>query len=270
MKKTILYGNMVLLLLVVAAFTSCSKKKELPIEEEELNFTNIGSVSNLPGFGKSDDMPEGIPFELPKGLRFVSRPDHPFDPDLSKLHGNMNTFYVDVNIERDSSWKESKLLTFPPGLVMLNIAPSRIQNGMLMGRVRINLPPNGRGPGGKKDTITVYLGVACMNSSKGLPWEDNQEPDTRNYVIGKGTHVPYVVTSNAEVLKFLSLLEDKPHLNLTRHQNPLDVYDPDYVEPEWMKPYNTIQTMFWKITDGNGLEEADIRELLKAIENKKR
>lgn len=85
---------MVLLLLVVAAFTSCSKKKELPIEEEELNFTNIGSVSNLPGFGKSDDMPEGIPFELPKGLRFVSRPDHPFDPDLSKLHGNMNTFYV--------------------------------------------------------------------------------------------------------------------------------------------------------------------------------
>jgi len=37
-----------------------------------------------------------------------------------------------------------------------------------------------------------------------------------------------------------------------------------------MKPYNTIQTMFWKITDGNGLEEADIRELLKAIENKTR
>ncbi|WP_448635808.1 hypothetical protein [Pedobacter panaciterrae] len=92
---------------------SCKKGEKNILKEEELPFTNIGSVNNLPGFGNDDDKPEGIPFELPTGLRFVSRPDHPFDPDLRKLHGNMNTFYVDVNIERDSTWKEDKLLTFP-------------------------------------------------------------------------------------------------------------------------------------------------------------
>lgn len=264
MKRTIMYYKMIAVLLIAVGVTSCSKKKEQP-PEEGIPFTSLSSVSNEPGFGDNDSAAVGTPFELPQGLRLVSRPDHPFDPDLSKLHGNMNTFYVDVNIVADSTWNGGEVV-FPEGLVFMEAGPSRIQNGMLMDRVHSRVPPY-RTNGGK-DTTTMYLGLACMNKSMALPFEENNEPDTRNYPIGKNTHKPTVITKNAQVLQFLSLLKNKPHLRVTKHYNPRDAYEPDYQFPEWMEPYSVIQTMFWQITDGIGLDEVDIRELLKAIENK--
>lgn len=256
---------MIAVLLLIAVVTSCSKKKDLP-PQEELPFTSLSSVSNEPGFGDSDSSAVGTPFELPQGLRLVSRPGHPFDPDLSKLYGNMNTFYVDVNIVSDSTWNGGEVV-FPEGLVFMETGPSRIQNGMLMDRVPLEVSPYSNNGGG--DTTTIYLGLACMNEGKGLPFEDNNEPDTRDYPIGKDMHKPTVITKNKQVLQFLSLLKNKPHLKLSRHHNPRDAYEPNYQEPEWMVPYTVIQTMFWKLTDGIGLEEAEIRELLKAIDNKR-
>jgi len=265
MKTTMIYCKMIGLLLLIAGLTSCSKKKELPIEEEKIPFTSLTGLNNEPGFGDSDSAAVGTSFELPKGLHLVSRPNHPFDPDLSKLHGIINTFYVDVNIVADSIWNGGEVV-FPEGLVFMDFGPSRVQNGVLMDRVHSRLPPY-RTNGGK-DTTTMYFGLACMNKSMGLPFEENNEPDTRNYPIGKNTHKPTVVTKNTQVLQFLSLLKDKPHLKLSRHYNPRDAYEPDYQFPEWMEPYAVIQTMFWQLTDGYGLDEVDIRELLKAIENK--
>lgn len=98
---------------------------------------------------------------------------------------------------------------------------------MLMGRVRINVPPYGSNGG--RDTITKYLGVACMNA------------------------------------KFLSLLDGRKNLRLTRHYNPWEQFNEDYVEPEWLRPYSVIQDMFWSMTDGAGLTEDDLEELLKAL-----
>jgi hypothetical protein len=264
MKRTILYCKIIGILLLIAGFISCSKKKELPLKEE-LPFSSLSSLSNEPGFGDSDSAALGTPFELPQGLHLVSRPNHPFDPDLSNLHGIINTFYADVNIVADSTWSGGEVV-FPVGLVFMETAPGRIQNGMLMDRVALRFPPY-RTNGGR-DTTTMYLGLACMNEGKGLPFEENNEPDTRNYLIGKNMHTPTVVTTNVQVLNFLSLLQNKPHLKLNRHFNPRDAYEPDYQFPEWMEPYAAIQSMFWKLTDGNGLEEADIRELLKTIEKK--
>lgn len=249
-------------ILCLTTLAWCSKSGEKPIEEEKLPFTQLANIANEPGFGDSDEEPVGTPFKLPKGLRFVQRPNHPFDPDIKKLHGNMNTFYVDINIVADSTWKGGEII-FPEGLVVMNVAPSRIQNGMLMGREPIPMPSYGNTGG--NDTTTFYLGVACMNSGKGLPWEENNTPDTRNYPIGKGMYIPTVVTKNEQALKFLSLLNNKPHLKLKQHYNPMDAYRPDYVQPAWLEPYSVIQTMFWKLTDGNGLAETDLRELMEAI-----
>lgn len=251
--------------MLASLFISCNKGKEPSPEQEELQFDNIGSVSHLPGFGNSDELPEGTPFELPKGLKFVNRPHHPFDPDIIKLKGNINTFYMDVNIVADDTWKGGGVV-FPEGLIVLNTALSRIQNGMLMDRDSIDIPPYD--PKESKDTSTYYLGVACMNAGKGIPWADNFGTDDRNYPVAKGMHKPYVVTTNPEVLKFLSLLKGKEHLRLTRHYNPRDLFREDYVEPEWMKPYTVIQEMFWKMTDGAGLAKSDLEELMEAIRKK--
>jgi hypothetical protein len=248
--------------LIIAVLSGCSKK-DATAEGQKLSFDRIESVKHLPGFGDSDGLPEGTPFKLPDGLKLVSRKDLPFDPAPSKVHGIANTFYVDINIVSDSTWGGGEV-TFPKGLVMLNIAPSRIQNGMLMGRVRINVPPY-RSIGGR-DTTTLYLGVACMNSSKGMPWADNFGPDDREFPIAKGLHKPYIVITNDKILKFLSILENKPHLALSRHYNPWERMKEDYKEPEWLKPYSEIQDKFWKLTDGDGLNKDDLQELLKAIQ----
>ncbi len=248
--------------LIIAVLSGCSKK-DATGEDQKLSFDRIESVRHLPGFGDSDELPEGRPFELPKGLRLVDRPNYPFNPDISKLKGIMNTFYIDVHIATDSTWGGGEF-EFPEGLVVLNTAPSRIQNGMLMGREPITAPPYNASNGG--DTITVYLGVACMNAGKGMPWADNFGTDDRYYPVSKGTHKPYVITTNAEILKFLSILRGKAHLKLTRHYNPWERMKEDYEEPEWLKPYSEIQDKFWKLTDGTGLNREDLRELLKAIQ----
>lgn len=248
--------------LIIAVLSGCSKK-DATAEYEKLSFDRIESVKHLPGFGDSDELPEGRPFELPKGLRLVDRPNYPFNPDISKLKGIMNTFYIDVHIATDSTWGGG-VFEFPEGLVVLNTAPSRIQNGMLMGREPITAPPYNASNGG--DTITVYLGVACMNAGKGMPWADNFGADDRYYPVSKGTHKPYVITTNAEILKFLSILRDKKHLKLTRHYNPWERMKEDYQEPEWLKPYSEIQDKFWKLTDGTGLNREDLQELIKAIQ----
>ncbi|RPD42071.1 hypothetical protein [Chitinophaga barathri] len=245
-------------MLVLAA--ACSDKDK----SSPLPFESIGSSKNQPGIGPNDGEPLGTAFTLPAGTRFVQRPNHRFDPDLDKLFGNANTFYVDVHLVNDDTVKGDRMIEFQPGLVMMDVAPGRIQNGMLMDRVLINMPPTGSGPGGVNDTVTVYLGVVCLNEDRGVPWGDNQEDDTRDYPIAKGMYLPSVVTSDPNLLRLISLLDGKD-LRLKRHYNPREIFDEHYIEPEWMQIYSMIQKMVWKITEENGLGKEDIRELTNAL-----
>jgi len=225
----------------------------------------IPSAKSEPGIGENDGKPSTTPFKLPPGLRFVERPNKPFDPDIKKLHGNVNTFYADVHIEvnRDSLKVDAPTqITFPPGLVMLCVAPSRIQNGMLMGRVRINVPPTGIGPGGTRDTITLNLGMVCLNEGFGLPWEENiQGPgDIKNYPIGKGMYKPAGITTHKGLLQLAELLDQYPKLKLTKHYNPHLQFNEDYVQPEWMKIYSRIQEIVWMVTEGGGITKGELEK----------
>jgi hypothetical protein len=225
----------------------------------------IPSAKSERGIGENAGKPSTTPFKLPAGFRFVERPNKPFDPDIKKLHGNVNTFYADVHIEvtRDSLKVDAPTqITFPPGLVMLCVAPSRIQNGMLMGRVRINVPPTGIGPGGSRDTITINLGLACLNEGFGLPWEENIQgaEDIRNYPIGKGMYKPAGIITHKGLLQLAELLDQYPKLKLTKHYNPHLQFNDDYVQPEWMKIYGRIQEMVWMATDGDGITKGELEK----------
>ncbi|MGX5820985.1 hypothetical protein ACWKWU_22500 [Chitinophaga lutea] len=243
-----------LLFAVCVTLAACSGKNNGP-GGGELPFTSIEKASSQAGIGLNEGTPPGTPFTLPAGLKFVTRKGRPFDPDLSKLHGNMNTFYADIHIYNEKPEKDT--VEFPPGLTFVDINPSKIQNGILMDRVYFVV--NGL------DTTTVNIGLGCLNEHFAQPWSDNQDADTKDYPIGKGMYAVGNVTNDPGLLKLISMVKELPKLRVKQHYNPYELFEEDYVEPEWMKVYSVMQEMLWKITDGYGMSEDDILELNRVL-----
>lgn len=236
-------------------------KKDLRLDDH-LPYITVSPIKNEPGFGETEGNPQGTPFIVPRGLQLVERNHHPFDPSIDKLFGHINTFYFDVNIVRDSSW-QGESLVFPPGLVVNSIGEGRRQNGLLIERVILPVPPYR--VNSSNDTLTFYVGVACINEKKAFPWENNYEDDIKDYPIGKGMYMPSVVTRNPEILTFLSFVEGRDHLRLKAHHNPWAQFEEGYVRPAWLLPYDVIQEKLWKLTDGKGLTQIDLEELKKVL-----
>jgi hypothetical protein len=254
------------MLILTAAIIPAKAQSTQDLVKKNMDLMSIAipSAKSEPGIGENDGTPSTTPFKLPPGFRFVQNPDKPFDPDIKKLRGVINTFYVDVHIEvnREIIKKDGPtIITFPEGLVVLNIAPSRLQNGMLMDREPVTVPPGGIGAEGK-DTFTVYLGVACLNEGSALPWEENiQGPDDiKNYPIGKGMYKPIGVTTHKGLLELARLLSQYPKLKLKQHYNPHLQFNDDYVQPEWLKIYGRIQEMVWKVTEGGGITKGELEK----------
>lgn len=255
------------LTLAVLCMVACSKGQSegLPDPSAEGNDWDIviPSSRDLEGLGENDGFPQGTPWLLPAGIEVVERPDKPFDSDLGLLHGSMNTFYADINFV--NHLQVSVMVEIPGGLVCVFKHEGRTQNGIATSVSRIQVPPTYAEVGTPADTTTIYLGMACINYAKALPWEENQTWDTRDYPIGKDMYQPTVVTSDPNLLKLLTILKDYPKLHLTRHYNPWDAFEPDYETPEWLVIYDRIQQAIWAITDGPGLMRKDYRELMESL-----
>ncbi|WP_315822462.1 hypothetical protein [Paraflavitalea speifideaquila] len=254
-------------LLWLAVISSMQLRAQSPQDMVKKNLDDlkivIPGIGKEPGLGQNEGIPEGTPFKLPRGMRFVQRPNKAFDPNPKLLLGNANTFYADVNIEinRDSVQVGAPtFITFEPALVMLSAASSRYQNGMFMDRIRITIPPTGIGPGGLRDTITVYIGLVCLNKSLAMPWEENIQDtdDVKDYPIGKGKYMPAVITNHKGLQQLAALLAQYPKLKLTKHWNPQQMYQDGYEEAPWNKIYSRIQEMVWKVTDGPGITKGEL------------
>lgn len=261
--------------MVLLTATSCKKSGvDDDLGDGGLNdFTIvIPSAKSELGIGDNDGVPAHTPLELPDGIRFVSRPNKPFDPDVSKLYGNVNTFYADVNVlvARDTIENTTPYqFILPRGLLFIRTINSKIQNGLLMDRVVINIPPKAsNGSTGGKDTITVYVGLACINAGFGLPWEENIQgsADIRHYPIGKDMYLPLGVTKHSGLLQLAELLSQYPKLRLKQHYDPNLLFDEEYEQPEWMQIYFRIQEMVWKLTDGPGIMRGELEEFKKELE----
>lgn len=247
-------------LLLAFSCLACSKSNNAQDGSANDYSILIGSSKEAVGIGVNDGVPEGTTLTLPPTIEVVRRPNHQFDPSLDKLNGHMNTFYTDLHLVNNAACGTAPVaINLPKGLVFVNRSGARMQHGLLISDVVILVPPGTCT--NSKDTVTVYLGLACLNKTKGLPWEENWEPDTREYAIGKDMHEIGKITNDANLLKLLKLFENKPRLKLSRHFNPFDALDDDYVMPEWMEIYNEIQSAIWAITDGPGLLKKEHDEL---------
>lgn len=241
---------------------ACDKKNKQQSGTDNPYPDGIKASFNQPGIGPTPGNPTGTPFELPPGVRLVDRPNFRFDPDLKRLHGNSNAFYVALHLVNDST-KGDRLIEFPPALVMLSTSNKEYQNGMLMDRIRITIPPNGQGPGGTNDTTTIYIGVVCLNENLMNPFMGNTHPDAEMYTIADGTFKPFVVSNDPNLLKLIRVLEGYD-LRLKRHYTVPEGNAGE--EPEDQRIYTLIQQMVWKITDDNfGITSADMEELVEAL-----
>ncbi|TYP96626.1 hypothetical protein BC792_105117 [Sphingobacterium allocomposti] len=224
----------------------------------------VASSKGQPGIGPSDALPHGTPLSLPEGIRIVERRHHPFDPDLQKLYAHVNFFYVDVNLVNDRMPGTPPVtVEFPPGLVVVSMDHDK-QNGISVSKYLVQVPPTERFGGGR-DTTTIYIGMACINADRSMPWYDNQGEEMR-YPIARNNFRDFLVTSDKNLMQFIDILKDYPKLRITQHWDPVAAHEPDYVTPPWMRIYNTIQDLIWQITDGEGIEQRDIDDLKKLLE----
>ncbi|MCP3168593.1 hypothetical protein [Myxococcus qinghaiensis] len=204
---------------------------------------DAGVNKERPGFGEDPGAPVGTTFTLPPGVEIVG-PLYGAS-DATKDCGNgvapVGTGpAVLVCVPLRNNTGAPVQVTFPPGLVMLNVSPSRIQNGMLMGRVRINVPPTGIGPGGidggadgggEEELYVVPFHLYCLNEARGPSEQDGP------FELGP-------VSTDPDILELLNLLEGKT------------IDDEDEAD--------VVQDALYSITEYNGLTEED-REAIRKL-----
>ncbi|WP_338865386.1 hypothetical protein [Myxococcus stipitatus] len=201
---------------------------------------DAGVNKERPGFGEDPGQPVGNPFVFPPGIELAGEPYGASDADGDcgngvAPQGTGQGVLVCVPLRNLSGAPVT--MTFEPALVMLSMSTSRYQNGMLMDRVRITIPPTGIGPGGvdagpdagsEEKPYIVPLHMYCINEKR-APSEEG---------------VPYalsVVSTDPDILTLLDLLKNK----VIKGQDAITV----------------VQDALYSITEYNGLTDEDRRRI---------
>lgn len=197
---------------------------------------DAGVNKERPGFGEDPGAPVGTTFEFPPGIELAGDPYGATDADgdcgngVAPL-GTGESVWVCVPLRNLSGAPVT--MTFEPALVMLSMSASRYQNGMLMDRVRITIPPTGIGPGGVdagpdagagEKPFIVPLHMYCLNEQR-APSEEGVR-----YALGP-------VSTDPDILALLNLLKNK----VISSQDDVSV----------------VQDAIYSITEYNGLTDED-------------
>jgi hypothetical protein len=261
MKSRFFLQPLVFLGLLILAF-SCKKTENETGDNPGGggNVAPIGSSKNRPGLGNSAGLPEGVDLQLPPCVRIVDRPNYRFNVNETKIYGFTETFYVPVSFVNTCA--DPATVELNDGLILISEFQEG-QNGLLVERVRVNVPPSHINGGGAADTTTIYLAVSCLNEKKAPPIS-RFSPD---YNIGDFGYRVGKVTNDPNLLQFLALLKDKTGLRVSSFilNHPPD---PDQETP-LRKMYAEIQGALWEITDGDGLTAAEVKKLKDKLEKYK-
>lgn len=250
-------------LLLLAACKKNDSDTDFPHKDDDA--VAIGSSKDRPGLGDSEETPLGNTLTLPDGIRIVKRPHKKFDPDIQKLYAHANAFYVDINFVNDRMPGTPPVyVELPPGLIGVSMDHDK-QNGLSIEKYLIPVPPTER-IGGGRDTTTVYVGMLCINKRRSMPWYDN-DGEELHYPVSRNNYEQFVVTSDLNLQAFLEVVKNKPGLKVTRHWDPVEAHEPDYVIPEWIKIYDYLNEMVWKITEERGITHKELKEFKKVLKD---
>jgi len=189
-----------------------------------------------PGFGEDPGDIVGTPFTFPAGVELAG-PIYGADDETGECGNGVSPLGVGQGVRicvplRNLSGAPV-LVTFPPGFTTVYIGESRYQNGALMDRERINVPPTRGGPGGidagtdggiDPDAFVVPLHLYCLN--------EQRAPSTLGapYALGP-------VSTDEDLLELVRLLQNK------RIETQDDI--------------NVVQFALYSITEGKGLTKVD-------------
>jgi len=192
-----------------------------------------------PGLGEDEGEPEGTPFTLPAGvsyagtLRGADEVTGECENAGTEPQGSGALVQVCVPLRNDTG--ASVEVEFPPGLIVVATSEGLGQNGLLIERTVITVPPTPPGPGGRDDAGTADGGVEedafivplymyCLNEAR--------DPSNQymTYEVGP-------VTTDDALQELLRLLEGK------RIDSSEDV--------------RVVQNALYSITEGRGLTTPD-------------
>ncbi|MFP2960526.1 hypothetical protein ACLEPN_22565 [Myxococcus sp. 1LA] len=192
-----------------------------------------------PGLGEDDGEPEGTPFTLPAGISFagtlIGADEVTGECENASVESQGTGNYVRVCVPLRNDTGGPVEVEFPPGLIVVATSEGRAQNGLLIERTIITVPPTPRGPGGRDDAGTPDGGVDegafivpiymyCLNEAR-----DPSNPFI-TYAVGP-------VTSDDALQELLRLLNGK-------------VIDS-------AEDISAVQDAIYSITEGRGLTTPD-------------
>ncbi|WP_141621534.1 hypothetical protein [Myxococcus sp. AB036A] len=164
-----------------------------------------------PGLGEDEGEPQGTPLSLPEGISIADtlRGAEEFTGECenARVASQGSGAYVRVCVPLRNDTGAPVEVEFPPGLVVVSTSEGRGQNGLLIERTILVVPPTPPGPGGRDDAGTpdggaeenayiVPLYMYCLN--------EQRDPSNQymTYAVGP-------VTSDDALQELLRLLEGK-------------------------------------------------------------
>lgn len=199
-----------------------------------------------PGLGEDDGPPQGTPFILPDGISFAGTlwgaEEVSGECENASVEAQGSGTYVRVCVRLRNDTGAPVQVEFPPGLVVVSTSEGRGQNGLLIERTILVVPPTPRGPGGRDDAGTpdggveedvfiVPLYMYCLNEAR--------DPSNQYMTYAAGP-----ITSDDALQELLRLLQGK-------------VIDS-------LEDVSVVQRAIYSITEGRGLTTPD-RDALNAL-----
>lgn len=159
-------------LLVLLGASACGENAAAPLPGER---ADAGVNVVRPGLGDDPGEPVGTPLVLPPGVTLAGTVRGADDLTSQCEHGTQphgSGVYVQVCVPLENSTGGPVEVVFPPGLVIVSAAEG-FQNGLLVERVVVTVPPTPPGPGGPPadggvapEAHVVTLHTYCLNASK--------------------------------------------------------------------------------------------------------
>lgn len=221
-------------------FAACSDKGGGgPNTEDDTDAGPGDPTENVfrPGLGDDEGEPRGTPLSLPAGIQIsgtilgVDASEGECEGATIPPAGSGGAVWACVKLTNSGGGPVT--VELPPGLILISEFQEG-QNGLLVERVRINVPPTGGGTGGidagtdggtdEGVTFIVPLHLYCLNESKSPSF------DKMEYRLGP-------VTNDPALLELLSLLAGKT----------IDTED----------ELSAVQEAIYSITEGKGLTRDD-------------
>ena len=184
----------------------------------------------IPGFGEADGEPEGTAFVLPEGVELVEaiRGNENGPEDECLFDGPGYNVVVKIKLRRTIPGGSPLRVEFPAGLVIVTTTEGRNQNGLLVEKTIVELPPLVQGGGGSRCDITLLL--LCTNQKR------DPSSSYHTYKFGPVTNAPLI-------RDFVKRLQGKK-INFSD-------YTPEQ-EEEMLEIQQIVQEALYALTDGHG------------------